>query len=97
MTTPTNIRFTAEESEAIDAYARSKDLRRTSAVRELVRIGLQNADSSGLNVAGALCGVAAQLEKMSGVAAQLEELRVGQLQIKGALAVTQWSPSHGET
>ena len=117
MTTPTNIRFTAEESEAIDAYARSKDLRRTSAVRELVRIGLQNADSSGLNVAGALrgvaaqlekmsgvaaqlekmCGVAAQLEKMSGVAAQLEELRVGQLQIKAALAVTQWSPSHGET
>ena len=107
MTTPTNIRFTAEESEAIDVYARLKDLRRTSAVRELVRIGLQNADSSGLNVAGALrgvaaqlekmSGVAAQLEKMSGVAAQLEELRVGQLQIKTALAVTQWSPSHGET
>ena len=79
MTTPTNIRFTAEESAAIDAYAQQKGLRRTSAVRELVRIGLQNAAASGLNTAAAL----------EAVAAELRELRAGQLgisvRLEGAL------------
>ena len=64
MTTPTNIRFTAEESAAIDGYAKRKDLRRTSAVRELVRIGLQQADGSGLNVADALRAVQSEMHAL---------------------------------
>lgn len=78
MTTPTNIRFTAEESAAIDAYAQGKELRRTSAVRELVRIGLQHAQTSGLNVA----------EALHDVAAQLGELRAEQRHIKALLQRT---------
>ena len=78
MTTPTNIRFTAEESAAIDSYAERKHLRRTSAVRELVRIGLQHAESSGLNIAAAL----------HEVAAQLGELRAEQKHIKALLQRT---------
>ena len=49
MNAPTHIRFTQDEAEAIEAYATGRGLRKASAVRELLRLGLDtvNATSSG--------------------------------------------------
>ena len=49
MNAPTHIRFTQDEAEAIAAYATGRGLRKASAVRELLRLGLDtvNATSSG--------------------------------------------------
>lgn len=45
MTAPTHIRFTQDESEAIDAYAAAHGLRKASAVRALLQLGIDTANS----------------------------------------------------
>ena len=40
MNAPTHIRFTHDEAEAIDDYAAQHGLRKASAVRELLKLGL---------------------------------------------------------
>ena len=45
MNAPTHIRFTQDESEAIDAYAAAHGLRKASAVRALLQMGIDAANS----------------------------------------------------
>ena len=45
MNAPTHIRFTQDESEAIDAYAAAHGLRKASAVRALLQLGIDAANS----------------------------------------------------
>lgn len=47
MNAPTHIRFTHDESAAIDAYANAHGLRKASAVRELLKFGLAAVDAAG--------------------------------------------------
>ena len=45
MNAPTHIRVTQDESEAIDAYAAAHGLRKASAVRALLQMGIDAANS----------------------------------------------------
>lgn len=68
MNAPTHIRFTKDEADAIDAYAEAHGLKKASAVRALLQLGIEAAAGSG---AGSPDGAAlARIEAAIGTLAE---------------------------
>ena len=80
MSAPTHIRFTQDESRAIDAYAATHGLRKASAVRQLLRLGLEAAHAAASATDAANGTEGAQLQRIEAALAVIRSEHGRQLQ-----------------
>lgn len=81
MSAPTHIRFTQDESRAIDAYAATHGLRKASAVRQLLRLGLEAARAAASATADAANGTeGARLQRIEAALTVIQSEHSRQLQ-----------------